>query len=49
MRTYPDGHTEICFTSVAPFETAETLDRLCEILSENDSSCLSRVFRKEKS
>lgn len=28
--TYPDGHTEILFTPLAPFETPETLDRICE-------------------
>lgn len=28
--TYPDGHTEILFTPLAPFETAEALDRICE-------------------
>ena len=27
---YPDGHTEILFTPMAPFETPEALDRLCE-------------------
>ncbi|HZK69637.1 MAG TPA: Fic family protein [Paludibacter sp.] len=28
--TYPDGHTEILFTPLAPYETPETLDRICE-------------------
>ncbi|NMD44893.1 MAG: Fic family protein, partial [Clostridiales bacterium] len=28
--TYPDGHTEILFTPLAPYETAEALDRICE-------------------
>ena len=28
--TYPDGHTEILFTPLAPFETPEALDRICE-------------------
>ncbi len=28
--TYPDGHTEIIFTPLAPFETPETLDKICE-------------------
>ncbi len=28
--TYPDGHTEILFTPLAPFETAEALDKICE-------------------
>lgn len=28
--SYPDGHTEILFTPLAPFETAEALDRICE-------------------
>ena len=28
--TYPDGHTETLFTPLAPFETAEALDRICE-------------------
>lgn len=27
--TYPDGHTEILFTPLAPHETPEALDRLC--------------------
>lgn len=27
---YPDGHTEILFTPLAPYETSETLDRICE-------------------
>ncbi len=28
--TYPDGHTEILFTPMAPFETPEALDKICE-------------------
>ena len=28
--SYPDGHTEILFTPLAPFETPESLDRICE-------------------
>ena len=28
--TYPDGRTETLFTPLAPFETPEALDRLCE-------------------
>lgn len=28
--TYPDGHQEILFTPLAPFETPEALDRICE-------------------
>lgn len=28
--TYPDGHTETLFTSLAPFETPEALDRICD-------------------
>lgn len=28
--TYTDGHTEILFTPLAPFETPEALDRICE-------------------
>lgn len=28
--TYPDGHTEVLFTPLAPFETQEALDRICE-------------------
>ena len=28
--TYPDGHTEVLFTPLAPFETPEALDRICE-------------------
>ena len=27
--TYPDGHTEILFTPLAPFETEEALDKIC--------------------
>ena len=27
---YPDGHTGILFTPLAPFETPEALDRICE-------------------
>ena len=27
---FPDGHTEILFTPLAPFETPEALDRICE-------------------
>lgn len=28
--TYPDGHAEILFTPLAPYETPEALDRICE-------------------
>lgn len=28
--THPDGHTETLFTPIAPYETPEALDRLCE-------------------
>jgi len=28
--TYPNGHTEILFTPLAPYETSEALDRICE-------------------
>ena len=28
---YPDGHTEILFTPLAPFETPEALDRICVV------------------
>ena len=28
--TYPDGHTEILFTPLPPYETQEALDRICE-------------------
>ena len=28
--TYPDGHTEVLFTPLAPFETAEALDKICQ-------------------
>lgn len=28
--TYPDGHAEVLFTPLAPYETPEALDRLCE-------------------
>lgn len=27
--TYPDGHTEILFTPISPFETPEALDKIC--------------------
>ena len=28
--TYPDGHVEILFTPLSPFETSDALDRICE-------------------
>lgn len=28
--SYPDGHAEILFTPLAPYETPEALDRICE-------------------
>ena len=28
--TYPDGHTEILFTPLPPYETPEALDKICE-------------------
>ena len=28
--THSDGHTEVLFTPLAPFETSEALDRICE-------------------
>ncbi len=28
--TYPDGHSEILFTPLPPYETPEALDRICE-------------------
>lgn len=28
--TYPDGHVETLFTPIAPYETAEALDKICE-------------------
>lgn len=28
--TYPDGHTEVLFTPLAPYETPEALDRICD-------------------
>ena len=27
--TYPDGHTEVLFTPLSPYETAEALDQIC--------------------
>ncbi|MBQ8893956.1 MAG: Fic family protein [Clostridia bacterium] len=27
--TYPDGHTEVLFTPLAPFETPQALDKIC--------------------
>lgn len=28
--TYPDGHTEVFFTPMAPFQTPEALEKICE-------------------
>ncbi len=28
--TYPDGHTEVLFTPLSPFETPEALDKICD-------------------
>ena len=28
--TYPDGHVQVLFTPLAPFETPEAIDRICE-------------------
>ena len=28
--TYPDGHTEVLFTPLSPFETSEALDKICD-------------------
>ena len=28
--TYPDGHTEVLFTPLTPYETPEALERICE-------------------
>lgn len=28
--TYPDGHTKVLFTPLAPYETPEALERICE-------------------
>ncbi|MBQ4560699.1 MAG: Fic family protein [Clostridia bacterium] len=28
--TYPDGHTEVLFTPLAPFETPQALDKICD-------------------
>ena len=28
--TYPDGHTEVLFTPLVPYETPEALERICE-------------------
>ena len=28
--TYPDGHSEVLFTPLAPFETEEALNKICE-------------------
>lgn len=28
--TYPDGHTEVLFTPLDPFETPEAIDKICE-------------------
>lgn len=37
---YPDGHTETIFTPLAPYETPEALDRICEeynrVIGNND-------------
>ena len=37
--SYPDGHTEILFTPLAPFETPEALDRICEEYNRVIGNC----------
>ena len=37
--TYPDGHTEVLFTPLAPFETPEALDRICEEYNKVIGNC----------
>ena len=37
--SYPDGHTEILFTPMAPFETPEALDRICEEYNRVIGNC----------
>ena len=36
---YPDGRTEILFTPLAPFETPEALDRICEEYNKVIGNC----------
>ncbi|MFG6327091.1 MAG: Fic family protein [Lachnospiraceae bacterium] len=40
--TYPDGHTEVLFTPLAPYETPEALDRICE-----EYNCVTGNFEVE--
>ena len=40
--TYPDGHTEIVFTPLAPFETPDALEKICE-----EYSCVIGNFEVE--
>ena len=37
--SYPDGHTEILFTPLAPYETPEALDRICEEYNRVIGNC----------
>lgn len=40
--TYTDGHTEVLFTPLAPYETPEALDRICE-----EYNCVTGNFEVE--
>ena len=46
--TFPDSHTEILFTPLAPFETPEALDRICEeynkVIGNMELEPLSTIF-----
>ena len=37
--TYPDGHTEVLFTPLSPFETPEALDRICDEYNRVIGNC----------
>ena len=43
--TYPDGHTEVLFTPLAPFETPEALDKICEAL---DYTKLYKAYNRKR-
>ena len=44
---YPDGHTETIFTPLAPYETPEALDRICQeynrVIGNNDAEPLIAI------
>ena len=47
--TYPDGHVETLFTPLAPYETPEALDRICEeynrVIGKHGSGAADRHSR----